>query len=183
MPTDPDQDILDLVDQNRRTEALGLLMKRHGKAVYRYVRYKLRDARADDVHSKVFIQAHRDLPRFSRRGTLRAWLFAISRHRVLDELKSPRHQQATSLDDFDAPDGAPPAGELLDDARLVEALLACLQGLRDEVREAMMLRSLGLSFEEIGELYEKRPGTVQAQFTRAIPVLRDCIQKRTSQRV
>jgi RNA polymerase sigma-70 factor (ECF subfamily) len=183
MPTDPDQDILDLVDQDRRTEALGLLMKRHGKAAYRYVRYKLRDARADDVHSKVFIQAHRDLAKFSRRCTLRAWLFAIARNRVLDELKSPRNQQTTSLDDFDAAADAPPVGDLLDDARLVEALLACLKELREEIREALMLRSLGLSFEEIGELHEARPGTVQARYTRALPVLRACIQQRTSHRV
>jgi RNA polymerase sigma-70 factor (ECF subfamily) len=186
MATDPDQDILNLLDAGNRNAAIRLLMQRHGKAVYRYIRSELHNQPiSDDVHSRVFIEADRDLAHFSRRSLLRSWLFGIARHRVLDASKSQQLSLSknTPLDDIDAPIDVAPAGELLDDARMSQALLDCLQRLADKVREAVQLRYQGLSFEEIAELFDEKPGTVQARVKRALPVLRDCIEKRTSGRV
>ena len=186
MATDPDQDILDLLDAGNRGAAIRLLMQRHGKAVYRYVRSELRNHPiADDVHSRVFIEADRDLSRFSRRSLLRSWLFGIARHRVLDARKSQQLDLSknTSLDDIDAPVDAAPAGEMLDDARLGQALIHCLHRLADKVREAVQLRYQGMSFEEIAEMSNEKANTVQARVTRALPVLRECIEKRTGGRV
>lgn len=186
MATDPDQDILDYVDAGNQNAAIRLLMQRHGKLVYRYIRAELRNHPiCDDIHSRVFIEAHRDFDKFSRRSLLRSWLYGIARHRILDARKSQQLDLAknTPLDDIDAPVDTAPAGDMLDEARLNKALLDCLQQLADKVRAALVLHAQGMSFEEIGDVCGDKANTVQQRHTRALPVLRECIEKRTRRKV
>jgi RNA polymerase sigma-70 factor (ECF subfamily) len=182
-PPDPDSDVIGLVANGDMTGALRRLMQRHGTAVFRYCREALRDkALAEDVHQQVFIAAFRDLPRFSGRSTVRTWLYAIARHRVLDAVKSRRRAQS-HVDGDDAthiPDPRSTPGERLDDARLHEALIGCLQKLPPHVLTALLLRfQQGFTFEEMADVCHEKPGTLQAQVTRALPGLRTCIETRT----
>jgi RNA polymerase sigma-70 factor (ECF subfamily) len=180
---DRDADVLQLLDAGDATAALRLLMSRHGTAVYRYCREALRDAAlADDVHQQVFIEAHRDLAKFARRSSVRTWLFAIARHRVLDAAKSRRRAQAhvEPDDGADAVDPRPPPGDRIDDARLRTALAECLEKLGEHVRSALLLRyQQGFSFEDMAEVCSEKPGTLEARVRRALPTLRECIETRT----
>jgi len=180
---DPDSDVIGLVANGDMTGALRTLMQRHGTSVYRYCREALRDrALAEDVQQQVFMAAFRDLPRFSGRSTVRTWLFAIARHRVLDAAKSRRRarSQVDGEGAADLPDPRPSPGERLDDVRLREALVACLQKLPAHVLTALLLRfQQGFTFEEMADVCQEKPGTLQAQVTRAMPSLRVCIETRT----
>jgi RNA polymerase sigma-70 factor (ECF subfamily) len=180
---DPDSDVLDLVAQRDMTGALRRLMQRHGTAVYRYCREALRDAAlAEDVQQQVFIAAFRDLPRFSQRSSVRTWLFAIARHRALDAAKSRRRARSRVEGDdaTSVPDPAPSPSDSLDDARLREALRLCLGELNPRVLSALLLRfQQGFTFEDMAAMCREKPGTLQAQVTRALPVLRTCIERRT----
>ena len=158
-------------------------MQRHGTHVYRYCREALRDATlADDVQQQVFIEAFRDLPKFHGRSSVKTWLFAIARHRVLDAAKS-RHRASSHIEGDDAssmPDLRPTAGESIDEARLRAALTACLEQLREAIRTPLLLRfQQGFTFEDMAEICREKPGTLQAKVTRALPVLRTCIEHRT----
>jgi len=182
-PADPDSDVIGLVAHGDMTGALRRLMERHGTAVYRYCREALRDRTlAEDVHQDVFIAAFRDLPKFSQRSTVRTWLYAIARHRVLDAIKSRRRAQS-HIERDDAthvPDRRPAAGERLDDARLHEALIDCLHRQPPHLLAALLLRfQQKFTFEEMAEVCHEKPGTLQAQVARAMPVLRTCIEART----
>jgi RNA polymerase sigma-70 factor (ECF subfamily) len=180
---DRDRDILGLVANDDMTGALRLLMQRHGTSVYRYCREALHDAAlAEDVQQQVFIAAFRALPSFGERSSLRTWLFGIARHRVLDAAKSRRRtrSQVDGDDAAEVADALPSPGERLDDARLREALLGCLGRLRPAVLTAVLLRfQQGFSFEEMATMCDEKPGTLQAQVARALPVLRLCIESRT----
>jgi RNA polymerase sigma-70 factor (ECF subfamily) len=182
-PGDPDRDIVELIDRGDLNLALTSLMRRHGTAVYRYCREELHDRTlADDVHQQIFIHAFRDLTRFAHRSTLRTWLFAIARHRVLDAAKSRRRAQAHIEEDdtADTPDPTPPPGERLDEARLHRALITCLRKLGGHVRHVLVLRyQQGFTFEELGEICREKPGTLQARVARALPAIRKCIEART----
>jgi RNA polymerase sigma-70 factor (ECF subfamily) len=186
---DPDSDIVLRIRRAHGdlSEPLRLLMRRHGTAVYRYCREQLQDATlADDVHQQIFIQAYRDLATFASRSTLRTWLFAIARHRVLDAAKSRRRAAAHIEEDdtADAPDPTPPPSERLDEARLHDALVRCLADLGEHVRAALLLRyQQGFTFEAMGEVCQEKPGTLQARVMRALPVLRACIESRTRGKV
>lgn len=183
MIMDPDSDVVALVAHGDMTGALRHLMQRHGTAVYRYCREALRDAAlADDVQQQVFIEAFRDLRKFHRRSSLRTWLFAIARHRVLDAAKARRRAQAhLEADDLTGvPDPRPSPGESIDDGRLRVALLACIEELTEGVRTAVLLRyQQGFTFEDMAVVCRERPGTLQAKVTRALPMLRACIESRT----
>lgn len=183
MSSDPDSDVVELVAHADMTGALRELMRRYGTAVYRYCREALRDAAlADDVHQQVFIQVHRDLIRFNRRSTVRTWLFAIARNRVLDAAKARRRAQA-HVDDGDArkvADPRPAPGDTLDQVRLARALVDCVEELTESTRTAVLLRfQQGFTFEEMAKICGERPGTLQAKVTRALPLLRDCVELRT----
>jgi RNA polymerase sigma factor (sigma-70 family) len=180
---DPDSDVLDLVAQGDMKGALRRLMERYGRAVYRYCRQELHDRTlADDVHQQVFLHAHRDLARFSRRSTVKTWLFAIARNRVLDAAKSRRRGQAhIESDDATAvPDLRPSAGERIDEHRLFEALAQCFERQPEHIRLALLLRyQQGFTYEDMAEVCGEKAGTLQAQVSRALPVLRECIERRT----
>ena len=181
--TDPDSDVLGLVAIGDMTGALRRLMKRHGSPVYRYCREALRDATlADDVQQQVFIEAFRDLPKFHGRSSVKTWLYAIARHRVLDAAKS-RHRAQAHIAGHDAThiaDARPTPGESIDDVRLRAALWECLEQLREAIRTPLLLRyQQGFTFEDMAAICSEKPGTLQAKVTRALPVLKTCIEQRT----
>jgi RNA polymerase sigma factor (sigma-70 family) len=180
---DPDADVARLVTAGDLAAAIRLLMQRHGDAVYRFVRNALRDdARADDVHQRIFIEAYRDLPRFAGRSTLRTWLFAIARYRVIDAAKVRVREEGRlgEGDGADKPDPRPSPGEQIDDVRLREALARCLERLGEHIRSAILLRyQQGFSFEEMAEILREKSGTLQARVSRALPLLRECIEATT----
>jgi RNA polymerase sigma-70 factor (ECF subfamily) len=184
---DPDRDIVNLVNAGNLEAALRTLMRRHGIAVFRYCRAALGDAAlAEDVHQHAFIQAHRDLSRFAGRSTVRTWLFAIARHRVLDAAKARRRAQAhlEKGSTAEPPDLTPMAGDQIDDLRLREALVACVGQLGEHMRTPVLLRyQQGFTFEEMAEICGEKPGTLQARVGRALPRLRACIEARTGCRL
>jgi RNA polymerase sigma-70 factor (ECF subfamily) len=101
---------------------------------------------------------------------------------VLDAAKSRRRAQS-HIEGDDAtgvPDPRPSPSERIDDGRLRAALVACLDKLRESVRTALLLRfQQGFTFEHMAEVCREKPGTLQAQVTRALPILRTCIEGRT----
>ncbi|HET9624179.1 MAG TPA: sigma-70 family RNA polymerase sigma factor [Kofleriaceae bacterium] len=180
-----DRDIIDRIGCDL-PGALTLLRRRYGTPVYRFCREALRDrALADDTHQQIFIQAHRDLPRFAARASLRTWLFAIVRHRVLDAAKMRRRAEA-HLEHGDAADPAdltPTPDDQLDTARLQRDLSACLDELDVELKLTVLARyQQGLTFEQMAELFDRKPGTLQAKIARILPRLRDCLERRGHRR-
>ena len=175
--------------------AFRLLMHRYGTKVYRYCRAGLRDETlAEDVQSKVFEHAYRDLPTFDGKSHLRTWLFAIAHHRVLDAAKSRRRELAHLHADLRAeeathlPDSRPLASEKIlekiHDERLLAALADCLLELSPNVRSAVLLRyQMAFTFDEMAKILRARAKTLEARVRRAMPVLRNCIERRTGELV
>lgn len=184
---DRDADVRERVAAGDLNGALRLLMTRYGDAVYRFIRKELRDdVWAEDVHQRVFMEAHRDLPRFRGDSAHRTWLFAIARNRVLDAIKKSNREQQ-HLEDTEGADMADPRlspGELLDDARLAATLAGCLEKLDAVIRTAVLLRfQQGFTYEEMAEICGDKAGTLQARVSRALPVLRECIERTTGGKV
>jgi RNA polymerase sigma-70 factor (ECF subfamily) len=179
---DPDGDLIALIAAGDLEGALRGLMRRHGGALYRYGYVALRDdALAEDVQQQVFIEAYRDLPRFRRRSTVRVWLFAIARHRVLDAAKRRRLDQGCVEDCAAAeiPDPRPSPAEAIDDARLQQALVAAVAELPEDARTALLLRyQQGFSYAEMEGICGERASTLCARVARALPVLRRKIEAR-----
>jgi RNA polymerase sigma-70 factor (ECF subfamily) len=60
-----------------------------------------------------------------------------------------------------------------------EALRRCLDDVGEHVQSALLLRfQQGLTFDEMADVSGEKPGTLQARVSRAMPLLKECIQRR-----
>jgi len=185
---DPDHDVLRFLVKGDSRSALRLLMQRHGRGVYRYCRTALCDsALAEDVHQQIFIAAYRDLPRFSRRSTVRTWLYAIARHRVLDAAKARRRMRVhlatdevtTSAEAAKIPDPQPLVTDSIEDKTLQNALIASMNEMDEHAKSLLLLRyQCGLTLEEMSEVYREKPGTLHSRIARGLRQLRGKIESR-----
>jgi RNA polymerase sigma-70 factor, ECF subfamily len=177
LPVDPEEDARAALERGDSRRAITILMQAYGRAIHRHCQQILGDRDlADDVHQVVFVEAFRDLARFEARSSFRTWLFGIARHRCLDAIKvgarrRRRFVRAESLPE--ALDERAAADDALAAGAEQQALTDALVRLPDEVRIAVLLRHVeGMSYDEIGEVCNARPATVQARVARALPRLR-----------
>jgi RNA polymerase sigma-70 factor, ECF subfamily len=149
--------------------------------VHAYVISLLGDAAAaEDVTALAFERVYRSRSRLNRkRGTPRAWLFAIARNAALDELRRRRRhpEQMLSSDaldpehESDAPDGDPAGGlELLERRAVVRDALRSLS-LSD--LEIVLLKFHGqLSNDELARALGVSPSNAGTRLHRALTRLR-----------
>jgi RNA polymerase sigma-70 factor (ECF subfamily) len=180
---DPERAALAALDRRDADEALAILMRAYGTAVYRYCRQMVGDEHlAEEVHQMTFVQAHEGLLRFARRSSLRTWLFGIARHRCLDLLKMDRRRRRRFEPIEGAPDLPEPGGsveERLADESRARALEGCLRRLAPRARTAVLLRfQQGLSYPEIARLSNEKAPALQVRVARALPVLRRCLEEK-----
>src|SRR5688500_1440268 len=149
---DPEAEARVALARGDARRALTILMQAYGDDVYRHCWLVLGEQDlADEVHQTVFVQAYRDLARWSGRSSLRTWLLGIARHRCLDALKITRRWRRRFRLGDSTPEVADPA--LAADHRLAaageaQALARALGKLDPKVRSAVLLRyQEGLSFE------------------------------------
>jgi RNA polymerase sigma factor (sigma-70 family) len=142
--------------------------------VYAYVASLLRDrAAAEDVTALAFERAYRRRAIYDvRRGSARAWLFAIARNAALDELRRRRRSGALTAEVADERAHDP---EL--DAQLAERRLLVRDGLASLApaeREVILLKFLGrLSNAELGRVLGCSESNAGTRLHRAIERLRE----------
>ena len=180
---DPERAALAALDRRSHEEALAVLMREYGSAVYRYCRQMVGDEDlAQEIHQTTFVQAYEGLPKFARRSSLRTWLFGIARHRCLDAAKMTNRRKKRFGTLEEAPEMPEPSGSM--EERLAErsrnrALEDCLKRLAPRVRTAILLRfQQGLSYPDIARISGENAPALQVRVARALPVLRRCLEEK-----
>jgi RNA polymerase sigma factor (sigma-70 family) len=154
----------------------------HMSAAYNLARWLTRtDQDAEDVVQEAYLRAVRFFEGF-RGGSSKAWFLAIVRNAAYSWLqRSQAHGPTVSFDaqTHDVEDGSQgPELELLQSATRQD-LLAALESLPVEFREALVLRELeGLSYKEIAEVGGLPIGTVMSRLARARRNLRQILIER-----
>lgn len=164
-------------DQRR---ALALLMACYGHGIYRFAMAMTHDRNlAEEVRQQVFVEAYCGLGNLPASSSLQNWIFGIARHRCLDAVNTrARWNQRYKNAPPEEPerDGCEPDRDL-DRGRLVRILAACLDKLAPAAREAVVLRyHQELSYDEAAVIADDLPGTVRRRVSRALPVLRRCVE-------
>ena len=178
-----EHDALAALDRGSPAEALAVLMRVYGSAVYRYCRRMVADDDlAQEVHQMTFIQAYEGLARFGRRSSLRTWLFGIARHRCLDLLKMDRRRRSR-FDPLDSAPDLPGPGatveDLLAERSRARLLADCIRSLAPRARDTVLLRfQQGLSYPEIARLSDEKAPALQIRVARALPLLRRCLEEK-----
>lgn len=166
-----------------RARAIQLIDELFGAGLFRFIYGLVRKADlADDLYQTTLLEAFRDLGTFQARSAVRTWLFGIARHRCLDALKAGRRRDEPLVpaDELPEPvDSAPGPDQHLDDAQLRIALGRCLDQLAMETRMVLLMRfSEGLAYDDIARICRASSEAVRARVSRALPVLRRCIEQK-----
>ena len=155
---------------NTDPPAFDALFRDSAADVHAYVAALLGDrAAAEDVTMAAFERAYRRRRSFDRRrGSARAWLFAIARNAALDELRRRRRTVTLTGDVADEP----PADERDPDQRA--AVRAALAGLEPRERELVALKFVaGLSNAEIAEVTGTTATNAGTRLHRVVVKLRE----------
>ena len=127
--------------------------------------------RADDLVQDCLERALRKRHLWTRRGSVRNWLFRLLQRAHIDRhRRRPRHEVAATTDLIDAAVAQPPDQERRVDCRtIVEAL----DRLPQEQRAVILLVALeGFNYDEVAEILGVPIGTVRSRLSRGRQSLR-----------
>ncbi|CAN5492708.1 RNA polymerase sigma factor [soil metagenome] len=159
---------------NTAMQSFDALYRDSARDLYAYVRTLLRDdASAEDVTALAFERAYRQRTAFdARRGSQRAWLFAIGRNAALDELR--RRRRAAPLI-ADVPDEQVLALDEQAEQSLRRATVrVALDGLAARERELVALKFHGgLTNAELAAVLGTSESNAGTRVHRAVKKLRE----------
>jgi RNA polymerase sigma-70 factor (ECF subfamily) len=140
-------------------------------AVLRYLRVVVGDA-AEDVASETWLQAARDLHRFTGGPmAFRGWLFGIARHRALDQRRhtARRPEEPAGWINDTARTPAPDAATEAMESSGTAWALRVIATLPPDQAEAVTLRVVvGLDVATTAQVVGKRPGSVRVSTMRGL---------------
>jgi RNA polymerase sigma-70 factor (ECF subfamily) len=153
--------------------------------LYRFIYFKVgREAEAQDLTSLVFLKAWQHIQNnsLSDSKTLRALVYKIARHAIIDHYRESSSKLEVSLDDEDHPidivDDSQDLAEDVDRKNNLALLREQLPLLKEEYREVVVLRFVNdLSLEEIADVTGKSRGNVRVILHRALSALKEMVEK------
>jgi len=153
-----------------RSEALRLLVDRHGTAVLNFL-YRMTGDRAasEDLSQEVFLRVFRHASRYVAGGGFRGWLFAIARNLALNY---GRHRRMERRVRAPAPRSEDPAER----AELERAVEAAIDRIDEPFRSALVLCTVdGLSYDEAAAACGCTVKTLSSRLARARMRLRELL--------
>jgi RNA polymerase sigma-70 factor (ECF subfamily) len=152
--------------------ALRRAIHAHGGEIHAFARRAVRDAAlAEEITQDVFVRAWAARHQYDgTRGTLRGWLYGITRNRIIDAQRSrgARPQLVTVSDERH-----PVVGDPTEDVLRQLTIAAALERLPADRRALVEQVYLeGRTPSEIAAVTGQRPGTVRKRLLDALAVLR-----------
>lgn len=179
LSTASDEELMHWFAEGHTRLATEELMRRYKEAVYSFIHRLVEDReKATEVLQTVFVEGLSDARNFSRRMTVKTWLLSIATRRALEA----RRRSLPSIAFFGEVDTGsesprPNISEMNEEI-LRQRLERAINILPPKMKEAVLMRQAGLSYEEIAQATGERAGTIQARVTRAYPILRSAIESR-----
>lgn len=186
-PTDGegvDLEIYEALQRGDQDVAFRLLVRQHGNIVHTVSYRLLKDkARAQDVMQETFIKAYETIDTLRDPKRLGPWLKSIAHNKSIDILRAEKRADAhrTALAQQAADDDAPPPEALtaLIGHEESRALQDCLDALPPEKRAAIVGRFFAhLEYGELAASTGEKDDTVRIRVARAIPELRECLERK-----
>lgn len=164
--------------QKGEKQAFDLLVRKYQFKVANLVgRFVYDSAETEDVVQEVFIKAYRAIGRFRGDSAFYTWLYRIAintakNHLVAQGRRPPGQDlDAQEIENMEVNRNMRELADpesILRSKKVAAVVKKTIEGLPDELREAIMLRELeGLSYEDIASAMECPIGTVRSRIFRA----------------
>ena len=160
------------------------LYRTHLRDVYSYAYYRVGNHHdAEDLTEQTFLQAYRHFERAQRESDgrpLRPWLIRIAHHLAANFYRDRSRKPESAIEDAGMI-SAPHTTEALGEGREeLKAILAGVQQLPDDRREALIMRfALGMDNREIARALGRTDGATKVLLHRAIRQLEGMVAEPT----
>jgi RNA polymerase sigma-70 factor (ECF subfamily) len=157
----------------RLDEQFSALYRAHLRDVYSYSYYRVGNHHdAEDLTEQTFLQAYRHFERALRESDgrpLRPWLIRIAHNLAANYYRDRSRRPQTALDDAGELSAAHTTEAIVEDREDLARILACVQDLPDDRREALIMRfALGMDNQEIARALGRSDGATKVLLHRAI---------------
>ncbi len=152
--------------QRGNKEAYDSLIRMYERPLHGFLARRVGMSAADDVMQDTWIAAWQALPKFTKRGRFRAWLYGIAFHKSIDFHRSrARVPVEAPLED------TLPGPDVMDwsaSAELRDNVLILVEALPEDQRDVLDLYYYGeLTLAEVALQLQRNLNTVKSQFYRA----------------
>jgi RNA polymerase sigma-70 factor (ECF subfamily) len=163
-------------------DQFSLLYKAHLRDVYSYAYYRVGNHHdAEDLTEQTFLQAYRHFERAQRESEgrpLRPWLIRIAHNLAANYYRDRSRKPQTSLDDASVISDFHTTEALVEERDDLQRILACVQQLPDDRREALIMRfALGMDNREIARALGRTDGATKVLLHRAIRQLEELVKQ------
>jgi RNA polymerase sigma-70 factor, ECF subfamily len=157
------------------------LYRSHLRDVYSYAYYRVGNHHdAEDLTEQTFLQAYRHFERAERESQgrpLRPWLIRIAHNLAANYYRDRSRRPQTTIDDADALAELHTTESLVEGREDLNRILACVQQLPDDRREALIMRfALGMDNREIARALGRTDGATKVLLHRAIKQLEELVK-------
>jgi RNA polymerase sigma-70 factor, ECF subfamily len=168
-------------DKARLDAAFTDLYKAHLRDVYSYSYYRVGNHHdAEDLTEQTFLQAYRHFERALRESDgrpLRPWLIRIAHNLAANYYRDRSRRPQTALEDAGELSAAHTTERIVEDRDDLTRILACVQELPDDRREALIMRfALGMDNQEIARALGRSDGATKVLIHRAIRQLEGLVE-------
>lgn len=175
-----DEKLLRLIANGDRN-ALEVLYDRYAGGIYSLAHHMLQErGAAEEVTQDTFFNVWRRASTYNvRRGKVSGWLYSIGHHRIIDELRKRRRQEAMIyVPDVEAvhtqEDESADPNEYADQRMQGSRIREALEALRPELKSVVVLAYFGgLTQSEIAKKLNQPLGTVKTRTRLALKALRE----------
>lgn len=158
--------------------AFDVVYSRHQARIYAYLwRIVADDALAADLRQETFIRLWQARAEWQADGSVTGFLIRVARNLAVDANRRYRVRAGLREEMILELHGAiPPPDVDLDRRERADRIQEAIAALPDRPREVFTLkRDVGLSYQEIAELLEISPKTVEVHMGRALRLLREAL--------
>lgn len=169
-------------------DVFSILMDRHRKKVYDYIRMMVKDEElADDLFQETFIKVVNSLRerRYTDSGKFVAWVMRIAHNQVIDHFRRRKQQNVVSNDsvEYDLLNNKKFSDDTIEDRMVSEQITTdvrkLVEYLPEEQKQVVMMRHYeDLSFKEIAEQTGVSINTALGRMRYALINLRKLIEEK-----
>lgn len=175
-----DEDLVKLAAEGDR-EAFGALYRRYVKQIYNYILYRVQHVQeAEDLTSRVFFRALRNIHRFEYRGlAFSAYLYRIAHNLVSNWHRDQHRSRTIPLEEVPPPrsDTHTHPDILLVEEERRELILEAIRRLPPERQQLLILKFVdGLSNAEIAQIMGRTERAVKSLYHRTLVALREILE-------